>query len=77
MDAKRAWIEPAHGQISVQRQCELIGLTRSSWYYQAAQDTPYNEHLMNLIDQQFTQTPFYGISRMTAWLEDSGETGQP
>ncbi|NJP10256.1 MAG: transposase [Leptolyngbyaceae cyanobacterium RU_5_1] len=73
MDAKRAWIEPEHGQISVQRQCELIGLARSSWYYQAAQETPYNEHLMKLIDQQFTETPFYGIRRMTAWLKTQGE----
>jgi putative transposase len=71
---KRNWIEPEHPQISVQRQCELIGLARSSWYYQAAQETPYNEHLMQLIDQQFTETPFYGIRRMTAWLNTQGET---
>lgn len=74
MGDKRTWIEPEHGQISVQRQCELIGLARSSWYYEAAQETPYNEHLMKLIDQQFTETPFYGIRRMTAWLKTQGET---
>lgn len=77
MAAKRAWIEPERGQISVQRQCELIGLARSSWYYEAAQETPYNEHLMQLIDQQFTETPFYGIRRMTAWLKTQGETVNP
>ncbi len=74
MGDKRTWIEPEHGQISVQRQCELIGLARSSWYYEAAQETPDNEHLMQLIDQQFTETPFYGIRRMTAWLKTQGET---
>lgn len=74
MDAKRNWIEPEHPKISVQRQCELIGLARSSWYYPATQETPYNEHLMKLIDQQFTETPFYGIRRMTAWLKTQGES---
>lgn len=73
MDVKRSWIESEHAQISVQRQCELIGLARSSWYYQAAQETAYNEHLMQLIDQQFTAAPFYGIRRMTAWLRTQGE----
>jgi putative transposase len=69
VDVKRSWIEPGHGQISVQRQCELIGLARASWYYEVAEETPYNEHLMKLIDQRFTETPFYGIRRMTAWLK--------
>lgn len=73
MGVKRTWIEPEQGQISVQRQCELIGLARSSWYYEAAQETPYNERLMQMIDQQFTETPFYGIRRMTAWLKTQGE----
>lgn len=66
-------MEPEHGQISISRQCDLLGLARSSWYYQPAQDDPYNEHLMKLLDQQFTQTPFYGVRRMTAWLRSQGE----
>jgi putative transposase len=70
--AKRAVIEPAHPQISLSRQCELIGLNRSSWYYEAARETPEHEVLMRLIDQQFTQTPFYGVRRMTAWLKQAG-----
>lgn len=69
---KRQWIEPEHPNISIARQCELIGLPRSSWYYQSVQETPQNQQLMNLIDQQFTQTPFYGIRRMTAWLRTQG-----
>ena len=73
MAVKRSQIEPDHPQISIERQCELIGLARSSWYYEAVQETPYNEHLMHLIDQQFTETPFYGIRRMTAWLHTQGE----
>lgn len=73
MAAKRQLIEPEHREISLARQCELLGLARSSWYYQAAGEDPYNLHLMKLIDQQFTETPFYGIRRMTAWLKSQGE----
>lgn len=73
VNQKRLQIEPAHPQISVIRQCELLGLARSSWYYQPARETPQNERLMRLIDEQFTRTPFYGIRRMTAWLRTQGE----
>jgi putative transposase len=75
--AKRALIEPKHPSISIHRQCDLIGLNRSSWYYQAAQETPENERLMQLIDQQFTKTPFYGVRRMTAWLRLQGNAVNP
>lgn len=73
MAAKRQLIEPEHREISLARQCELLGLARSSWYYQPAGEDPYNLHLMKLMDQQFTETPFYGIRRMTAWLRAQGE----
>lgn len=66
VEVKRAQIEPEHQTISVSRQCELLGLARSSWYYQPARESPQNERLMRLIDEQFTQTPFYGVRRMTA-----------
>jgi putative transposase len=72
--AKRALIQPGHAAISLQRQCELVGLNRSSWYYQAARESPENERLMALMDAQFTKTPFYGVRRMTAWLRLQGET---
>ena len=61
-------MEPDHPDISVARQCELLDLARSSWYYKPIAVDPYQLHLMNLIDAQYTKTPFYGIRRMTAWL---------
>nr|WP_228021318.1 IS3 family transposase [Romeria gracilis] len=74
---KRQLIEPAHPGISLSRQCELIGLSRASWYYQPASETAYNEHLMKLIDRQFTEMPYYGVRRMTAWLRMQGEAVNP
>jgi putative transposase len=70
---KRQLVEPNHPHISLSRQCELLNLARSSWYYQPVAVDPYALHLMNLLDQEYTATPFYGIRRLTAWLRTQGE----
>jgi len=57
----------------VRRQCELLGLNRSSLYYAPAGETPANLRLMRLIDAQYTACPFYGSRRLTAWLVRHGE----
>jgi putative transposase len=65
-------VEPEHPLLSVRRQCELIGLNRSSWYYTPAGESPENLHFMRLIDEQYLRTPFYGWPRMTAYLQREG-----
>ena len=59
--------------MSVRRQCELLGLSRSSLYYEPARETGEDLRLMRKIDEQYTACPFYGSRRMTAWLTDQGE----
>jgi putative transposase len=59
--------------LSVRRQCELLGLSRSSLYYEPAGETAENLRLMRLIDEQYTAYPFYGSRRMTMWLIERGE----
>jgi putative transposase len=68
LEQKRNAIEPTHKKIAVYRQCELLGLSRSSLYYKPRGDTEYNEMLMKLIDEQYVETPFYGIDKMTEFL---------
>jgi putative transposase len=65
-------IECQHSQIPVSRQCALAGLPRSSFYYQKRPESELNLTLMNLIDEQYTKAPFYGVPRMTAWLKRRG-----
>ena len=65
------WIDPNHSEISMARQCELLGLARSSYYYHPQGETAENLLLMQMLDEQYTRTPFYGIRRMTAWLRRS------
>jgi putative transposase len=59
--------------LSLRRQCELLGLARSSLYYEPAGETPENLRLMRMIDEQYTACPFYGSRRMTIWLVEHGE----
>jgi len=45
-------IEPNMPDLSIRRQCELLGLNRASFYYQPAGETELNLRLMRLIDEQ-------------------------
>ena len=58
--------------MSVRRQCELVGLNRSTLYYEPRPETPANLALMRLIDEQYTKCPFYGSRRITQWLGTQG-----
>ena len=73
--------EADHPSISIRRQCQLLGLHRSNLYYQPVleegQETDENLTLMRLLDEQYTQTPFYGVRRMTEWLRQQGHEVNP
>jgi len=69
----RPLVEPGHAELSVRRQCELLGLPRASLYYQPAQETADNLRLMGLIDREYTEHPCKGSRTMTAWLRRQGE----
>jgi putative transposase len=72
LELKRSLVEAAHPQLSIYRQCELLGLARSSFYYEPASESKENLELMKLIDQQYTARPFYGSRKMTVWLTRQG-----
>jgi putative transposase len=65
-------LEPDHDRISVRRQCELLGLSRSTAYYRARAENPADLALKEAIDAQYTKTPFYGVARMAAHLRRKG-----
>ncbi len=70
---KRPLIEPGHPALSVRRQCGLLGLSRSSLYYEPGGEASEDLRLMRLIDEQYTARPFYGSRRMTVWLNEQAE----
>ena len=54
-------IEPNLPGLSVGKQCALLSISRSSFYYTPKGETALNLELMRLIDKQFLETPFYGV----------------
>jgi len=69
---RRGLVEPGHATLSVRRQCALLGLNRSSWYYEPVAETAANLALMRQLDEQYLRTPFYGSRRLAVWLRGQG-----
>lgn len=63
-------IEPNLPGLSVGKQCALLSISRSSFYYEPKGETEMNLDLMRLIDKQFLETPFYGVRQMTWHLRN-------
>jgi len=68
---KALLIDRQHKSIPITRQAELLGISRSTVYYRPLAN-PGDLELMRLIDEQYTQTPFYGSRRMSAILKRNG-----
>lgn len=64
-------------KLSIKRQCELLDVCRSSFYYIPRENSSFNEELMKLIDKQYTKTPFYGVPRMVQHLRENGRQVNP
>ena len=64
---------PSHPRLSIVRQCDLLGLPRSSRYYEAMPEGAEDLRIKRLIDEQYTKRPFYGVRRMTEWLSRDKE----
>jgi putative transposase len=72
LEQRRQWITPKHAKLSVRRQCHLLGLAPASYYYQAEPESAENLGYMRLLDQEYTEHPFYGVRKMTVWLQQLG-----
>lgn len=56
----------------MRRQCLMVGLNRSSWHYEPVPISEEDRILMDLLDDQYTKTPFYGVRNMTTYLRELG-----
>lgn len=66
LEEKRRWIEGEEAGLSIRRQCAVLGLNRSSWYYEPVGESAENLELMRRIDEQYLATPYYGSRKMAA-----------
>ncbi|WP_420496767.1 IS3 family transposase [Szabonella alba] len=69
---RRRMIERCHPALSIGAQCRLLSISRSSYYHEPVGETEQNLGLMRVIDQQFLDTPFYGVRQMTWHLQNEG-----
>lgn len=53
-------IDPDHERLSIRRQCELVSISRASFYRQPTGESPENLELMRVIDEAFMEAPWYG-----------------
>ena len=65
-------IDPNHPRLSIVRQCQLVGMARSSHYYVGQGESALNLKLMRLIDEQYLSTPWYGARQMARHLRRQG-----
>jgi len=71
-ERRKSFIEPEHPGLSITRQCSLLAISRSSWYYNGLGESEMNLTLMRLIDEQFLETPYYGARQMARYLRRQG-----
>ncbi len=69
---RRGMVDREHPKLSIARQCTLLGVSRSSYYYRPKAASEEDLSLMGEIDRQYLETPFYGSRRMRAWLGRHG-----
>jgi putative transposase len=69
---RRKLIEREHRELSIRRQCELLGIARSGIYRAPSAANDDDLALMRRLDELFTAWPFLGSRRMTAMLRADG-----
>ena len=70
-------VQSVDTQVSITRQCELLGLPKSSYYYQPAVESEENLLYMRLMDAEYLECPYYGVGQMTYFLRNQGYKVNP
>jgi len=65
---KRQKVVMAHPRLSLKEQCNILSIHRSGLYYKPKGESLLNLRLMAAIDRQFIEHPYYGVERMTDYL---------
>ena len=69
---RRGMVDREHPSLSIARQCALLGVARSSMYHRPREASGEDLALMQALDRQYLDTPFYGSRRMRAWPAREG-----
>lgn len=69
---RKAMIVRHHPDLSLSRQCEVLSISRSTFYHAAKGESPATLALMRRIDELFMKYPFYGSRQMARQLRREG-----
>jgi len=58
--------------LTIERQCELLGLSRSTYYYEPCRDDAFELAMMKEIDLIYVEHPYYGKRRVSIELKKKG-----
>ena len=70
---RKAMILRDHPDLSLSRQCQLLSISRSLFYYVPKGESSANLALMRRIDELFLKYPFYGSRQMVRQLWREGK----
>jgi putative transposase len=65
---RKTMIERTNPKLSITRQCSILLISRSSFYYTPKGESRENLALMRRIDEVFLKYPFYGSRQMVRQL---------
>lgn len=65
-------IQPSHPNLSVVKQCNLLGLNRSTFYYEPVKESEENLRILRWLDVQYLKTPFSGARKLIKELAKEG-----
>jgi len=69
---RKAMIAPERPGLSLSRQCQILSISRSAFYYTPKGEAPENLALMRRIDELFMRYPFFGSRQMVRQLLRDG-----
>lgn len=69
---KRSMVQRDHPELSISRQCKLVNLSRSAFYYTPVGVDAETLAMMKEIDRVFTKYPFFGSRQIAAYLRREG-----
>ena len=72
LKVRLGFIESDLSKPTITRQCELLGINRSSYYYKPIGLDERDFKIMSIIDETYTMHPYYGMRRMAKYLQAQG-----
>ena len=70
--ARRRTLIQEQDEPSIRRQCELLEISRTAYYYQPCPETQENLELMRRLDELHLEHPVYGSRRLAVLLQRQG-----